>query len=76
MKRIGLLIIACLLAGGCTSYYRVTDLNSQENYYTTRVEKKSSGAVVFKDSRTGSRVTLPSSQITRINKEEFTYADK
>lgn len=75
MKRIAMLLVACLLLAGCTSYYRVTDLATQQNYYTTDVDTKSSGAVVFKDSRTGSQVTLQSSQITEINKEEYQHAE-
>lgn len=75
MKRIAMLLVTCLLLAGCTSYYRVTDLTTQQNYYTTDVDTKSSGAVVFKDSRTGSQVTLQSSQITEINKEEYTYGE-
>jgi uncharacterized lipoprotein YajG len=76
MKRIGLLGVACLLLAGCTTYYKVTDIETQKHYFTTGVQKKSSGAVSFKDSRTGSEVTLQSSEIRKVNKEEFEYGDK
>ncbi|HRX84285.1 MAG TPA: hypothetical protein P5572_04625 [Phycisphaerae bacterium] len=76
MKRIGLLAGACLLLAGCTSYYRVTDVSTQQNYYTKNVQRKSSGAVVFKDSRTGSEVTLQSSKITKVNKETFEHENE
>jgi len=76
MKRIGLLAVACLMLAGCTSYYRVTNLDTGKNYYTKQVSTKSSGAVVFKDSRTGEKVTLQTSKVTKINKEQYTYGDK
>ena len=75
MKRSGLILAVCLMLCGCVSYYRVTDLTTGNDYYTNAVEQKSSGAVVFKDSRTGSQVTLQSSKITEVTKEEFTYGD-
>lgn len=75
MKRLGLLAAACLMIAGCTSYYRVTDLATGDNYYTSEVRHKSSGAVAFKDSRNGSEVTLQSSKIAKINKEEFEHGE-
>jgi len=76
MKRVGLLAVACLMLAGCTSYYRVTNVETGKKYYTTSVKKKSGGAVQFKDSRTGEQVTLQSSKVAKVNKEEFTYGDK
>jgi hypothetical protein len=75
MKRIACLALLLYLIAstGCTTYYRVTDVESQRHYYTTKVQKKSGGAVAFKDSRTGSKVTLQSSQVAKINKEEFNH---
>jgi hypothetical protein len=75
MKRTACLAIVpvLLLLAGCTNYYRVTDLATDQDYYTTRVHRRSSGALEFKDSRTGSDVTLTSSKITKVNKEEFKY---
>ena len=76
MKRIWLVLAFCLILCGCTTYYRVTDLTTDNSYYTTQINKKGSGAVHFKDSRSGSKVTLQSSKITKITKEEFTYGDE
>lgn len=76
MKRIGLLVAVTLFLAGCTTYYRITDVGTNQHYYTTSVTKKSSGAVVFKDSRTGAKVTLQSSEITKVSREEFKHGDQ
>ncbi|MHC4187437.1 MAG: hypothetical protein ACYSRQ_04510 [Planctomycetota bacterium] len=73
MKKAVLIIVLLMLMVGCTSYYKVTDLNSGKDYYTTNIKHKSSGAVDFKDAKTGSRVVLPSSEIHEIDKEEYNH---
>ena len=60
-----------LLAGcGSSGYYMVREPGSATPYYTTKYATSGS-AVVFKDGRTGSAVTLQSSEVTKISKEEF-----
>jgi hypothetical protein len=76
MKRSRLLVAACLLFAGCASYYRVTDVSTGDVYYTSKIHRKAGGAVKFKDGRTGSQVTLQSSQVTKITKEQFTHEGK
>lgn len=61
-----------VIAAGCTSYYRVTDPGSGKAYYTTKVdEADKGGAVKIKDDKTGSTVTLQSSEVKEISKEEY-----
>ncbi|MHC4131075.1 MAG: hypothetical protein ACYSSP_12130 [Planctomycetota bacterium] len=73
MKKAVVIIVLLMLMAGCTSYYKVTDLNSGKDYYTNDIKYKGSGAVDFKDAKTGSRVVLPSSEIHEIEKEEFNH---
>jgi hypothetical protein len=61
-----------MAAAGCTSYYRVTDPASGKNYYTTKVsEAGRAGAVKIKDEKTGSTVTLQSSEVKEISEDEY-----
>jgi len=73
--RFFVLLLVCLVSVGCTTFYRVTDLSSGKNYYTTQVDRERGGTVVFKDSRTGNQVTLPSSEIAEINQEQFEHGE-
>jgi hypothetical protein len=69
----GLLLVGLTVtAASCTSYYRVTDPASGKTYYTTEVkEAGKSGAVKVKDTKTGSTVTLQSSEVKEISEEEY-----
>ncbi len=71
MKR-AILIVLLMFIAGCTSYHKVTDLNTGKVYYTTDIKYKDSGSVDLKDGRTGSRVVLPSSEVQEIGKDEYT----
>jgi hypothetical protein len=66
-----LVLLALSFVVGCTSYYKVTDLATEEAYYTTEVKYKDSGAVDIKDGKTGSRVVLPSSKVEKITEQEY-----
>ncbi len=71
-------MLALLFLVGCTSYRKVTDLNSGKAYYTTQVKYKGSGSVDIKDGKTGARIVLPSSEVQKITKAEYNhgiYAD-
>jgi hypothetical protein len=71
---IGALIVCGMILTftGCTSQYRVTDPASGKTYYTTQVnEAGRAGAVKIKDERTGSMVTLQSSEVKEISEEEY-----
>jgi hypothetical protein len=63
--------LALLFAAGCTSYYRINDQSSGRIYYTTDYDRSEGGAVVFQDTRTRSTVTLQSSEIREIRREEY-----
>ena len=81
MKNIDIAILTLcglmVTAGGCTTYYKVTDPASGQNYYTTKVKDKgATGAIKFEDQKTGSTVTLQSSQVKEISSEEYKSALK
>ena len=65
------LLFGTILLSGCTSYYRVKDPQSGNVYYTTDVDRSGNGSIKFKDAGTGSEVTLQSSEVSEINKEEY-----
>jgi hypothetical protein len=64
-------LAASTLLAGCASYYRVTDPGSGRQYYTTNVEKSKDGSVSFKDTKSGSAVTLQSSEVTEISHGDY-----
>src|SRR6266480_573604 len=72
-RLLGAMVLTTLLAG-CFggSYYAVRDPASGTAYYTTDVDKAGgAGAVKFKDEKTGSTITLQSSEVKEISKDEF-----
>ena len=72
MRRFMVLGLALLFLSGCGGYYMVTDPTSKNVYYTEDVDhNKSTGAVKFKDAKTGGSVNLQSSEIKEITKDEF-----
>ena len=60
-----------LLVVGCASYYKVTDPQSGNAYYTQEIDNIRGGAVKIKDARTGSIVTLQNSEVKEISKKEY-----
>jgi len=77
MSRLGMYTICgfMMVMAGCTTYYRVTDPASGKEYYTTNVKDKGrSGAVKITDDKTGSSVTLQSSEVREISEDEYTAA--
>ena len=71
MKRYFFILVICLFAIGCTKYYKVTDTATEKDYYTKKIKRKKSGAIKVKDQRTGKIVTLQSSEIEKITKDQF-----
>ena len=65
-----------LVAGCGGNYYRVNDPTGNKEYYTTDIDQTKAGAVTFKDEKSGSKVTLQSSEIKEISKDEFKAAVK
>lgn len=65
-----------LLAGCGGNYYRVNDPAGDRQYYTSAIEQTKTGAITFKDEKSGSVVTLQSSEVKEISKDEFKTAVK
>jgi hypothetical protein len=64
-----------ILLVGCTHYYQVSDPASGKAYYTTKVgDAGRGGGVKIKDDKTGSSVTLQSSEVKEISEEEYKAA--
>ena len=66
-----------MLVAGCSSdhYYRVTNLTTGNEYYTTKIEEAGKGgAVKIKDDKTGSMVTLQSHDVKEISENEYRAA--
>jgi hypothetical protein len=72
--RYGWLVVSlCVgfLVVGCASYYKVTDPQSGNTYYTEKIESVMGGAVKVKDARTGSIVTLQNSEVKEISEKDY-----
>jgi hypothetical protein len=65
-----------LFASACTTYYRVTDQASGRTYYTTEYDRMDSGAIVFEDAKTRTKVTLQSSEISEVSRSDFDVGRK
>ncbi|HMU56514.1 MAG TPA: hypothetical protein PKA61_16000 [Nitrospira sp.] len=74
----GMMLVGLMtMVAGCTNYYRVTDPASGKSYYTTEVKDAGkSGAVKIKDAKSGSMVTLQSSEVKEITSDEYEAAMK
>jgi hypothetical protein len=68
----GILCGVAGLLGGCGgNYYKVNDPAGERLYYTTEIEQSKAGAITFKDKKSGSKVTLQSSEVKEISEDEF-----
>lgn len=78
MKQMTLWMLCALtlLVAGCASYYRVSDPAGTKEYYTTDIDKSRTGSISFKDAKSGSEVTLQSSDVKKISEDEFKTAVK
>lgn len=65
-----------LLVGCGGDYYRVNDTAGQRLYYTTKIDQTKTGAITFKDEKGGSKVTLQSSEVKTISREDYEAALK
>ena len=68
--------MAGLLAGCGGNNYRVNDPAGDRQYYTSDIDQTKTGAITFKDEKSGSVVTLQSSEVKEISKDEFKAAVK
>ena len=72
MIRILAVVPLMLLAGGCASYYKVTEPGSGKEFYTQDVSRRvTNGSVEFKDAKTGATTTLQNSQVLEIDKKTY-----
>jgi uncharacterized protein YceK len=76
MKRLVVFLICVAFLVGCGSYYKVTDPASKSVYYTESIDQMKSGAVKFKDAKTGGEITLQSSEVKEIDSKEFEAGTK
>jgi hypothetical protein len=66
------LVGSLALLPGCASHYMVRDPASGATYYTSDIDKPGgAGTVRFKDGRTDREVTLQSSEVTPISRDEY-----
>ncbi|HEX4968047.1 MAG TPA: hypothetical protein VFV44_05975 [Nitrospiraceae bacterium] len=66
--------LVTLVAGCGGDFYRVNDPAGDKQYYTKDIKHTKSGAITFKDEKSGSVVTLQSSEVKEISKDEFKAA--
>jgi hypothetical protein len=72
MKKLVLVaVLGLFVLTGCGGYYMVTDPSSKNVYYTENIKDSKAGMIKFTDSKTGSDVTLQSSEVKEITKDEF-----
>lgn len=69
-----LIAMTALTLSACTTYYMVKDPQSGQQFYTTEISQKKGQAVVFKDAASGAQVTLQSSQVSEISKDQYKAA--
>jgi len=74
MKRLLLCVLLTALITGCGGYYKVTDPTSKNSYYTEDYDMLKTGAIKFKDARSGSDIILQSSEVKEISKDEYKAA--
>jgi hypothetical protein len=68
--------LVTLVAGCGGDFYRVNDPAGDKQYYTKDIKQTKSGAITFKDEKSGSKVTLQSSEVKEISEDEFKAAVK
>ncbi|UCD58586.1 MAG: hypothetical protein JSV16_05625 [Candidatus Hydrogenedentota bacterium] len=71
-KAVTIFLVSVVAFGvvACASYYQVKDPLGGNVYYTQKIKERKSG-ITFKDAKTGSTVTLQSSEVRKIPKEEY-----
>jgi len=62
-----------LVMAGCGGgRYRIQDpSNPEATYYAKKIDRKRDGTIRFTDAKSGAEVTLDSSSVKRISKEEW-----
>jgi len=71
MKRSAIWLGTVLIVGCGTNYYIVKDPSTGETYYATGYKTMENGAVKLTDAKTQHVVTLPTSSIREVQKDEY-----
>ena len=66
---LGMVFVLAALLAGCATYYRVNDPAGTKEYYTTDIKETKTGAISFKDEKSGS-------EVRQISADEFEAAVK
>jgi hypothetical protein len=69
-----LAVLMISLLSACTHYYKVSDPSGDREYYTKSVDATRNGTIKLKDAKTGTLVTLQSSDVKEISEAEFEAA--
>ncbi len=64
-------LVFVMMGVGCASYYKVTEIGSGKTYFTQDIDRNRDGSILFKDESSSSTVTLQSSEVLEISKDEF-----
>jgi len=70
------LLALSLFAVGCANYYIIKDPGSGETYFTKEYDQRKSGAVTLEDEKTGAQITVQTSEIREVDKDEYKAAMK
>ena len=72
MRRLAILTatILVMVTLGCASYYKITAPATGKDYYTQEVEREG-GSVTFQDVNSRATVTLSTSEVMEISKDQF-----
>ncbi len=71
MKKFALIVLALTFLPGCTRYFRVRDPASGQEYYTNKMSRTRTGAVRFRELSERAEITLQSSEVKQIRREEM-----
>ncbi len=70
IKRILCLVLFCAALSGC-QHYMIHDPSTGKTYYAQQISRKGSGAVEFKDGRTGDKVNLQNSEVSKVTSQQY-----
>ena len=76
MKRLLIITILAMSLPACATRYEIRYPNTNEVHYAKDYDKMKSGSVRFTDAITGTKITITSSEIKKISKEEFEEVTK
>ncbi len=69
------LLAPVVFLSGCAGHYQVTDPASGKVFYTRDVDRsKREGYIEFTDQASGAEITLQSSEVKKISKDEYNAA--